>query len=149
MIVVFFESTSNELTSHRKHDHKIKINENQKLEHSSLKEMKFRKLNFVIKYFENNLKKKFINVNNAFCSSSILSIKKPSEKLKFCVNYRKVNLMIKKNRYLISLITKIFAQLSKNKMFSKINIRQIFHKLKIKEAFENLIIFISKFDVYK
>ena len=57
--------------------------------------------------------------------------------------------MIKKNRYSISLIIETFAQLSKTKIFSKINIRQIFHKLRMKKTFENLIIFITKFDVYK
>ena len=57
--------------------------------------------------------------------------------------------MIKKNKYSISLIIETFAQLSKVKIFSKINIRQIFHKLRMKKTFENLITFITKFDVYK
>ena len=94
LINVFFKSTLNELTSHRKHDHKKKFKKNQKLEYSSLKEMNFRKFDFVKKYFENNLKQKFIIVNYAFCSSSILLIKKLDNDLKFCVNYRKFNQMI-------------------------------------------------------
>ena len=150
LINVFFKIASDELTSHREHDHKIAIEENQKLNHNSLRKISFRELNFVKKYFENNLKKKkFIVVNHAICSSSILLIKKSSEELKFCVDYRKLNQMIKKNRYSISLIIEIFAQLSKVKIFSKINIRQIFHKLRMKKTFENLITFITKFDVYK
>ena len=122
LIDVFFKSASNKLTSHKKHDHKIKIEENQKLEHSSLKEISFRKLDFVKKYFKNNLKKEFIIVSHAFCSSSILLIKKPNDELKFCVNYRKFNIIIKKDRYSISLITKTVAQLSKIKIFFKIDI---------------------------
>ena len=149
LINVFFKSTSNELTSHRKHDHKIKIKENQKFEHSFLRQINFPKFYFVKKYFENNLKKEFIIVNHAFCSSSILLIKKSNDELKFYVSYRKFNLMIKKNRYFISLITKTFAQLSKVKIFFKIDIRQIFHNLRMKQTFENLIIFITNFDVYK
>ena len=149
LINVFFKITLNELTSHRKHDHKIVTEKNQKLNHSFLREMSFRKLNFVKKYFENNLKKEFIMISYVFCSSSILLIKKSSEELKFCVDYRKLNQMIKKNKYSISLIIETFAQLSKAKIFSKINIRQIFHKLRMKKTFENLIIFITKFDVYK
>ena len=111
--------------------------------------MSFRELNSVKKYFENNLKKKFIVVSHVFCSSSILIIKKSNEELKFCVDYRRLNEVIKKNTYFISLIIETLAQLSKVKIFSKINIRQIFHKLRIKKTFENLIIFITKFDVYK
>ena len=135
LINVFFKITLDELTSHREHNHKIVIERNQKLNHSFLREMSFRKLNFVKKYFENNLKKKFIVVSHVFCSSSILLVKKLSEELKFCVDYRRLNQMIKKNKYSISLITKTFAQLSKVKIFSKINIRQIFHKLRIKKTF--------------
>ena len=144
----FFKIASDKLTSHREHNHKIVVKRNQKLNHSFFRKMSFRKLNFVKKYFENNLKK-FIVVNYVFCSSSILLIKKSSEELKFCVNYRRLNQIIKKNKYSILLITEICAQLSKVKIFSKINIRQIFHKLRIKKTFENLIIFITKFDVYK
>ena len=149
LINVFFKIAFDELTLHREHDHKIVIKRNQKLDHSFLRKMSFPELNFVKKYFENNLKKEFIVVSHTSCSSSILLIKKSSEELKFCVDYRKLNQMIKKNRYSISLITKTFAQLSKTKIFSKINISQVFHKLRIKKTFENLIIFITKFDVYK
>ena len=91
LIDVFFKSTSNELTSHREHDHKIKIKENQKFEHRFLRKMNFQKFNFVKKYFENNWKKEFIIVSHAFCSSSILLIKKLNDELKFCVNYTKFN----------------------------------------------------------
>ena len=41
LINVFFKLTSNKLTSHRKHDHKIKIKENQKLKHSFLRKINF------------------------------------------------------------------------------------------------------------
>ena len=57
LLNVFFKTTSDELTLHRKHDHKIILKKNQKLEHNSFKKMNFRKLNFVKKYFENYLKK--------------------------------------------------------------------------------------------
>ena len=91
LINVFFKIASDELASHREHDHKIVIKENQKLNHSFLRKMSFRKLNFVKKYFENNLKKEFIVVSHVFCSSSILLIKRLSEELRFCVDYRKLN----------------------------------------------------------
>ena len=91
LINVFFKITSDELTSHKKHDHEIVIKENQKLNHSFLREINFQKLNFVKKYLENNLKKEFIIISHAFCSSSILLAKRSSEKLKFCVDYRRLN----------------------------------------------------------
>ena len=122
-INVLFKLTSNKLTSHREHDHKIKLQENQKLKHSSFKNMSFQKSNFVEKYFENNLKKEFIIVSYALYFSSILLIKKSNDKLRFCVNYGKLNQMTKKNKYSILSIIETFAQLFQVKTFSKINIR--------------------------
>ena len=149
MIDVFFKLTSDELTSHRKHNHKIILKENQKLRHSFFRKMNFQKRSFVKNYFKKNLKKRFLIVNHTSYFSSILLIKNFNDELRFCVNYRKLNQMIKMNRYFISLITKIFTQLSHAKIFFNINICQIFHKLRMKKNFENLIIFITKFDVYK
>ena len=57
MIDVFFKLTSDELTSHWKHDHKLVLKEDLKLEHSFLRKMNFRKLSFVKKYLKENLKK--------------------------------------------------------------------------------------------
>ena len=88
LIDVFFKIASDDLTSHREHDHKIVIKENQKLDHSSLRKMSFRKLKFVKKYFENNLKKELIIVSHVSCFLSILLAKKSSEELKFCVDYQ-------------------------------------------------------------
>ena len=145
---VFSKTTSDKLTSHREHDHRIVLKKNQKLEHNSLREINFRKLNFVKKYLENHFKKEFIIANHAFCFSSILLIKKFSDELRSCVNYRRLNQMILK-KYSIFFIRKTFAQLSHVKIFFKIDIRQIFYKIRINEIFENLTTFITKFDVYK
>ncbi len=77
-------------------------------------------------------------------------MKKTNESLKFCVDYRKLNQLIKKNRYSLSLIDETFVHLSKTKYFIKLDIRQIFHRIKITDAeFENLTIFRTRFDVYK
>jgi hypothetical protein len=65
-------------------------------------------------------------------------------------NNRKLNQLIKKNRYSLSLIDETFAHLSKTKYFIKLDIRQTFHRIKIADAeSENLIIFRTRFDVYK
>jgi hypothetical protein len=77
-------------------------------------------------------------------------MKKTNESLRFCVDYRKLNQLIKKNIYSLSLIDETLAHLSKTKYFIKLNIRQIFHRIKIANAeFEDLIIFKIRFDAYK
>ena len=63
------------------------------------------------KYLNEHLRKRFIVFNYALFASFILFIKKPNESLRFCVNYRKLNVIIKKNRYFISLIDEILIKI--------------------------------------
>ncbi len=65
------------------------------------------------KYLQEHLNKDFIESSTASYASLILFAKKSDEDLRFCVNYRKLNAIIKKNRYSISLITKTIARLFK------------------------------------
>jgi hypothetical protein len=67
------------------------------------------KLQKVKEYLEENLKKKFIIFSKVSFASSILFIEKKDDSLCFCVNYRKLNALIKRNRYSIFLINEVLA----------------------------------------
>ncbi len=69
------------------------------------------KLQKIKKYLKENLKKKFIILSKAFCASLILFVKKKDDSLCFCVNYRNLNALIKRNRYLILLINEILVKI--------------------------------------
>ncbi len=69
------------------------------------------KLQKIKKYLEKNLKKRFITFSKALCASLILFVKKKDDNLRFCVNYRKLNALIKKDRYLIFLINEVLARI--------------------------------------
>jgi hypothetical protein len=61
-----------------------------------------------------------------------------------------LNVIIKKNRYSISLIAKIIARLSKTKWMTKIDIRHAFNKIRMHfKKNENLITFRIKYETYK
>ncbi len=109
-----------------------------------------KELKIVKNYFEDNLKKKFIVANRLFFASSIILMKNTNESLRFCVDYKKLNQLIKKNKYSLSLIEETLIHLSKTKYFIKLDIRQTFHRIRITNVeFENLITFKTRFDVYK
>jgi hypothetical protein len=147
---VFDKKTYNILASHRSYDHKIVFEKNVISNYILLYKMFEKELKIIKKYLENNLKKRFIATNRFSFVSSIMFMKKTNDSLKFCVDYRKLNQLIKKNRYFLSLIDETLAHLKKSKYFIKLDIRQIFHRIKITNAeFEDLIIFKTKFDVYK
>ncbi len=107
-------------------------------------------LKIVKKYLENNLEKEFIIASRSSFVFSIMFMKKTNKSLKFCVDYKKLNQLTKKNKYSLSLNDETLTHFDKAKYFTKLNIRQKFHRIRIADAeFENLTIFKTRFDVYK
>ena len=76
-------------------------------------------------------------------------VKKSNEVLRFYINYRKLNVIIKRNRYFISLINKIFERVQNYKYLIKLNIIIIFNKLRINFISEDYRIFDTFFKIYK
>jgi hypothetical protein len=114
---VFFKEKVDILSSHRKHDHRIELEKDHESDHeyASLYNLSEDELLLMKKYLKEHLNKEFIESNTTSYASSILFAKKSEEELRFCVDYRKLNVIIKKNRYSISLIAKIIARLFKVK----------------------------------
>ncbi len=73
--------------------------------------MSFYKLQKIKKYLNENLFKKFITLSKALYFSLILFALKVNEDLRFCVNYRKLNVITKRNRYSLSLIKKVINKI--------------------------------------
>ena len=109
----------------------------------------FKKFETLQKYFKKNLKKKFINFNNVFFVSFIFFVVKSNEQLKLYVNYRKFNVIIKRNIYSIFLIEKILIRVIDCKHIFKLNIILIFNKFRINFNNENFIMFIYFLNIYK
>jgi hypothetical protein len=114
---VFFKKKADILSSHRKHDHCIKFKKDHESDHeyAFLYNLSEEELLLIKKYLKEYLNKDFIESSTAFYASSILFAKKSDDELRFCVNYKKLNVIIKKNRYSISLIAEIIARLFKTK----------------------------------
>ena len=81
--------------------------------------------------------------------SSILFVIKFNEKLCFCVDYFKFNIIIKRNNYFIFFIDKILIKLIKCKYITKLNIITIFNKLQMYSKNKNFIMFIYLLKIYK
>jgi hypothetical protein len=114
---VFSKEKTDILSFHRKHDHRIELEKDHESghEYASLYNLSDDELFLIKKYFKEHLNKDFIESSIAFYASSILFAKKSEDELRFCVDYRKLNVITKKNRYSISLIAKTIARLSKTK----------------------------------
>jgi len=146
---VFDRAMINQLSLHRFYDHKIELIDEEMLSRSRLYQMFDHKLQKIKKYLIEHLNKKFIFFSFASYVSLILFIEKKDESLRFCVDYRKLNALIKRNRYSLSLIDETFAHIQESKYLTRLNIIVTFNKLRMHSDSEDLTIFIIFFDSYK
>ena len=107
------------------------------------------KLEKIKKYLTENLFKNFITFNKALYFSSMLFVMKVNEDLRFCVDYRKLNVMTKRNRYLLFLIKEIIEKIIECKHLIKLNIIAAFNKLCMHLDSENYTTFITILSAYK
>ncbi len=107
------------------------------------------KLQKIKEYLKESLKKKFITLSKASFALSILFVEKKDDSLRFCVNYRKLNALIKRNRYSIYLINEVLAWIQDSKYLTWLNIIITFNKLRMSSESEDLTTFVTFFDVYK
>ncbi len=106
---VFDQTMINQLSSHHFYDQKIELIDERMFSRSRLYQMFDHKLQKIKKYLIKHLNKEFIFSSFVSYVSLILFIKKKDDSLRFCVDYRKLNALIKRNRYSLSLIDETFA----------------------------------------
>ena len=73
------------------------------------------KLLVLRKTFIKLLDKNFIRVSYSPAAAFILFAKKPGGRLRFCVDYRALNILTQKNRYPLSLIKETLSSFNKAK----------------------------------
>ena len=61
-------------------------------------------------------------------------IPKKNGKLRMCIDYRQLNSITKKDRYLLPLISEIQDRIGNAKIFLKIDLRWAYHQIRIKEG---------------
>jgi len=93
--------------------------------------------------------KEFIISSKALYFSLVLFILKANEDLWFCVDYWKLNAIIKRNRYSLSLIDEVINKIVDCKHLTQLNIISMFNKLRMHSDSENYTIFIIALEAYK
>jgi len=108
---MFDRAMTDQLFSHCLYDHKIELINEKTSSRSHLYHMSDYKLQKMKNYLIEHLNKDFISFSSASYASLILFIKKKDDSLRFCINYRKLNALIKRNRYFLSLINETLARI--------------------------------------
>jgi len=146
---VFDRAQSNKLLSHRFYDHKIELISDLMLSRCRVYWMFSVKLLKVKKYLNENLSKRFITSSQTLYFSLVLFALKANEDLRFCMNYQKLNVIFKRNRYSLSLIDEIIDKIVNCKHLTRLNIISMFNKLQMHLNNKNYITFITALKAYK
>ena len=134
---------------YRSYDYRIDLVNDFQTMQSQVYSLFYLKLIKLKKYLKKNFRKNFIKFNNAFYFLSILFIIKVNEEFRFCVNYCKLNIIIKQKNYFISFIDETLTKLIKCKYITKLNIIAVFNKLRMHLKNKDFITFICLLKVYK
>ncbi len=146
---VFNRAMINQLSLHHFYDYKIELIDEEMSSRSRLYQMFDHKLQRIKKYLIEHLNKEFIFFSFASYISLILFAEKKDESLRFCVDYRKLNALIKRDCYSLSLIDETLTRIQESKYLTRLNIIVAFNKLRMHSDSEDLTIFIIFFDLYK
>lgn len=148
---VFSKQASDEMPPRRPNDYQVNLGEGQNpdqaIGYSPLYKQSAEELAAARDYIIDNLAKGFIGPSTA--PFPILMARKPGGGLQFCVDYRKLNAITKKDRYPIPLVDELMERLSKAKIFTKLDIRQGFHRICLDPTAEDLTTFRTRYGTYK
>jgi len=140
---IFDQAMINQLSLHRFYNHKIELINEETSSRSRLYQMFDHKLQKIKKYLIEHLNKEFIFFSFASYVSLILFIEKKDDSLRFCINYRKLNALIKRDYYSLSLIDEILACIQESKYLTRLNIIVAFNKLRMHLENKDLTILLS------
>ena len=79
------------------------------------------------------LDKGFIRSSTSQWGTPVLFAKKKDKTLRLCFDYRQLNRVTIKNRYLLPRIDDLFDQLRGAQVYSKIDLRTDYHQLRVRE----------------
>nr|GEX64725.1 putative reverse transcriptase domain-containing protein [Tanacetum cinerariifolium] len=77
--------------------------------------------------------KGFIRPSSSPWGAPVLFVKKKDGSFRMCIDYKKLNKIMVKNRYPLPKIDDLFDQLQRSSVYSKIDLRSGYHQLRVRE----------------
>ena len=133
---VFSEEKANELPVSGPYDHEIKLEGDRQPPYGPIYPLSTPELQVLREYLHDNLVKGFIRHSTSSAGAPILFVKKKDGSLRLCVDYRRLNLLTKKNWYPLPLIGEALDRLSGAKIYTKLDIWVAYNWVRMKEGDE-------------
>jgi hypothetical protein len=87
--------------------------------------------------------------NSSSCGASVLFVQKKEGSQGMCVDYRSLNDVIVKNKYLLPRIEDLFDQMRGARIFSKIDLRSGYHQMNIRPSDNSKTTFSTRYGLYE
>ncbi|KAF4474222.1 Transposon Tf2-9 polyprotein [Colletotrichum fructicola Nara gc5] len=135
-------------------DHKIPIKQDSSgnetvLPWGPLYSMSREELLVLRKTLRDLLDKGFIRASSSEASAPVLFVRKPGGGIRFCVDYRALNELTKRDRYPLPLIQETLRTVSAAKWFTKLDVVAAFHKIRIAEGEEHKTAFRTRYGLFE
>ena len=149
LLPLFTKKEADKLPPHRYVDHTIELEEGKKPPFGPLYNMSNLELQALGNYLDENQKKGFIRPSTSSSASPVLFVRKPGGGLRFCVDYRGLNAITKKNRYPLPLIDETLRQLQNSKIFTRLDLRGAYNLIRIRQGDEHLTAFRTRYGLFE
>ncbi len=117
-------------------DHAIELDEGKQPHYDPIYSLGPVELETLKTYIETNLKNRFIRPSKTPASVPILFDRKPDGSPRLCVDYRGLNNLNIKNRYLLPLIGESLERFGRAKRFPQLDLTSPYHRMRIREGDE-------------
>jgi transposase InsO family protein len=117
-------------------DHEINLEEGKTVPSMPLYSMSRDELLVLRKTLYELLGQGFIRASSSGAGAPVIFVRKPGGGLRFCVDYRGLNAVTKKDRYPLPLIGETLRSIAGAKWVSKVDVISAFHRLRIREGDE-------------
>lgn len=154
-IDVFDPVQADQLPPHRPGiDHEIPIENDangkpKELPYGALYGMSREQLLVLRKTLTELLDKGFIRESKSSAAAPVLFVKKPGGGLRFCVDYRGLNAITRKDRYPLPLIKETLMSLARARHLTKLDVIAAFHKIRMAEGEEYKTAFRTRYGLFE
>ena len=122
------------LEATKMNQHAIELQKGQQLSYGPIYSLGPVELETLKIYIETNLANGFIRPSKLPAGASILFVEKPDGSFYLCVDYRGLNNLTIKNRYLLPLIGESLDRLDRAMRFTQLDLISAYHQMRIKEG---------------
>ena len=133
---VFSKSHANTLPSHQPYDLKIKLEDGAIPPFGPIYSLSPHELQMLREFIDEHLANGLIRPTRSLSGALVLFVKKKDGSLQLCIDFRGLNKIMKKDRYLLPRITDLLDSPRKARFYSKIDLRHAYHLIQIQEGDE-------------